>query len=85
MLTPRQVELAREALGLRPSRMVTSSNVAVVTPGTLDALEWAFMETAGHAVFRRSGLSDRWVFNLTRQAAESVLLPGERLNPEDWP
>lgn len=85
-MTPRQVELAREALGLRPSRMVTSRNHFLTSRGDPDWLEWRAMLRLGlaWAVGDPAVPLGSSLYRLTRAAAESVLLPGERLNSEDW-
>lgn len=85
-MTARQIELARHALGLRKGTLVSYRNAFVATPESPDFAEWIAMMHAGHA--ERRGIlptSGWWVFKLTRAGAERALLPGDVLDPEDWP
>jgi len=86
-MTPRQIELARHALGLRPGRLVSFRNNFVAAPGGPDYPEWEAMVADGFATKRRTkALPSGWMlFHLTRAGAERALLPGDVLDPEDWP
>ena len=86
-MTPRQIELARHALGLRPGRLVSHRNAFVAVPDSPDFEDWVAMMHAGHAERRGVLLpsSGWWVFKLTRAGAERALMPGDVLDPEDWP
>ncbi len=86
-MTDNQIDLARHALGL-PNRMKRSyRNNFVAGPGHVDWDEWQMMVAAGHAVSRRWSLIPHIerVFTLTRAGATLALLPGESLDPEDFP
>jgi hypothetical protein len=83
-MTPRQIELARHALGLRPGRLVSNRNVFVVDCEA-DRDEWCAMVAAGTAEIKPLTFSTEWTaFKLTRAGAERALLPGDVLDPEDW-
>ena len=86
-MTPRQIELARHALGLRPTRLISHRNHFVAGPGHPDYADWMAMVAGGQAVRRESEhlLPGDVMFHLTRAGAELALLPGDILNPEDWP
>lgn len=85
-MTPRQIELARHALGLRETRLVTHRNHFCAGPDHADFGEWQAMVTAGFARKRESALlpAGDVMFHLTRAGAEAALLPGDVLDPEDW-
>lgn len=83
-MTPRQIELARRALGLENNRPRSYRNRYVTSPQTPEHNDWLVMVAAGHAIRTiGAGLFD--VFHLTRQGAERVLRSGESLDPEDFP
>lgn len=85
-MTPRQIELARYALGL-PNKMSKSCrNRFFTVGGTMDRRHWCDMVTAGHATrypMKEDKVSD--IFLLTYDGACAALLPGERLCPDDFP
>jgi hypothetical protein len=86
-MTPKQIELARHALGLDGRRRQTFRNHFVTGPGSSDYGDWEAMVAAGLA--RKSPGSPLTggdpIFRLTRAGADRALLPGETLSPEDWP
>lgn len=85
-MTDRQIELARHALGLRRTRLVTHRNHFCAGPGHADFTEWEAMVAAGFAVKRQNKMLPPGdvMFRLTRAGAERALKPGDVLNPEDW-
>ncbi len=85
-MTPRQIELARHALGLRPGRLVSHRNHFVAGPGHADYDEWVAMVVEDNAWMRASSVlpDGDMMFHLTRAGAEAALLPGDVLDPEDW-
>lgn len=85
-MTPRQIELARHALGLRQRTMVSHRNHFVAGPGHADYDEWEHMVIEGYARARSSSVlpAGDVLFHLTRAGAEAALLPGDVLDPEDW-
>lgn len=83
-MTPRQIEMARHALGLENNRRHSYRNRYVTSPSTPDHADWIALAEAGHATRTiGAGLFD--VFHLTQQGAEAVLRSGESLDPEDFP
>jgi hypothetical protein len=86
-MNERQIELARHALGLRPTRLMTYRNNFVAGPGHADYPDWEAMVAAGFAVKRQNKMLPPGdvMFHLTRAGAELALRPGDVLNPEDWP
>lgn len=87
MMTPRQIELARHALGLKPGCLVSYRNAFHADPGHRDYGEWQAMVAQGYATKRHQFglLAGPTMFHLTRAGAEAALLPGDVLNSEDWP
>jgi len=85
-MTPRQIELARHALGLRPARLISHRNHFVAGPGHPDYGPWMNMVAWGWAIRRESEHLPPGdvLFKLTRAGAELALLPGDILNSEDW-
>lgn len=85
-MTPRQIELARHALGLRPTRLRSYRNHFVAGPGHVDFGDWVAMVVTGFAVMRGTKTlpPGDLLFHLTRAGAERALLPGDVLDPEDW-
>lgn len=87
-MTPKQIELARHALGLTHYRQRKSyRNHFVTGEGTDDHIHWMAMVAAGEAK-RRAGspmTGGDDCFWLTRMGAEQVLRRGEKLDPEDFP
>uniref|UniRef100_A4WTA8 Uncharacterized protein n=1 Tax=Cereibacter sphaeroides (strain ATCC 17025 / ATH 2.4.3) TaxID=349102 RepID=A4WTA8_CERS5 len=86
-MTPRQIELARHALGLPNRRKQSYRNHFVTGPGAPDYDAWEAMVTDGFAKkFRGGALSGGDpVFILTPKGAMAALERGERLDPEDFP
>lgn len=86
-MTPRQIELARHALGLRPTRLISHRNRFLAGPEHPDYADWQAMVAAGQAKRLESEYLPPGdvLFHLTRAGAEAALLPGDVLNPEDWP
>jgi hypothetical protein len=87
LMSDRQIELARHALGLRPGRLVTYRNHFCAGPGHDDFEEWEAMVAAGFARKRTSAMLPPGdvMFHLTRAGAEMALKTGDVLNLEDWP
>ncbi len=83
-MTDRQRQIARHMLGLGNAKR-SYRNRFFAAEGHRDYATLVEMESAGLVTrWLRSGPNDdRW--QLTRAAAESVLLPGEWLDPEDFP
>lgn len=86
-MTPRQIALARHALGLTASCLVSHRNRFLAGPGHPDYGDWQAMVAAGQA----SRLESPYLppgdvmFHLTRAGAEAALMPGDCLDPEEWP
>lgn len=86
-MTPRQINLARHALGLTKQCM-SYRNYFTASRGHVDYADWMAMVEAGYAV-RRDG---SWlpfggddIFHMTIAGAKCVLRPGETLDREDFP
>jgi len=86
-MTPRQIELARHALGLPNRRGVAYRNHFVAGPGHRDFSDWNEMVSSGCATVRRAvkTIGGQDFFSLTSNGAYAALKPGERLDPEDFP
>lgn len=86
-MTPRQIELARHALGLPNQTRRSYRNHFIAGPGHSDFDEWVAMVAEGEARRRAgsqlSGGDD--VFWLTENGARKALKPREGLCPEDFP
>ena len=78
-MTPRQRKIARHALGLPTTRMMSYRNhyVANYDPDNGYLVDWLKMEEAGQAVVSvpRNGMCRCW---LTRAGANTALESGER-------
>lgn len=85
-LTPRQIELARHALGLSYSRQ-SYRNYFCAGVGHVDHPDWMAMVDAGCAKRRASvkALGGDDLFTLTFAGARAALKPGETLDPECFP
>ena len=86
-MTPKQIELARHALGLRDGRHQSYRNHFVAGVGHMDYADWMEMVERGEAT-RRAGNSLTGgddCFFMTSSGAKLALHPGERLDPEDFP
>jgi hypothetical protein len=87
-MTPKQIELARHALGLPNERRCSCSNRFIAGKGHADHAEWIAMVEAGYAQRHRfeKRISRRdCVFQLTDEGAKAAVMPGEELNPYDFP
>jgi hypothetical protein len=87
MMTPKQIELARHALGL-PSRSKASyRNHFCCSQGHSDFDDWREMTEAGYATYRKgnaiTGGDD--LFRLTLAGASLALRRGECLDMADFP
>lgn len=86
MLTPKQIELARHALGLSRTRHTSYRNHFVTGPGSSDYDDWVMMADDGYAVRRPYPLAaGDFLFNLTKKGADAALGPGDKLDREDFP
>lgn len=89
MMTDRQIELARHALGLSNGRRrkVSYRNYFCASPGHADYADWAQMVAAGVATMRLGGkmFGGDDIFYLTKAGAHEALRAGERLAAEDFP
>ena len=85
-MTPRQIYLARQALGLPNKQNQTYRNRFVAGPGHVDYEEWNAMVAEGFAQVARNvdWMSGDDCFHLTRAGAEPALKRGERLDREFW-
>ncbi|WP_342152282.1 hypothetical protein [Methylorubrum sp. SB2] len=81
-MTPRQLELARHALGL-PNRTRRSYRNRFLAGG--ESPEWRAMVAAGQAERAEPDEHGRTWFWLTTAGALAALGKGERLCPEDFP
>ncbi len=87
IISPKQIELARHALGLPNDRRRSYRNHFVTGEGCEDHAEWLAMVAAG-AAWRRAGsplTGGDDLFRLTAEGATAALKPGESLDPEDFP
>jgi hypothetical protein len=87
-MTPRQIELARHALGLPNAWLRSFRNYFRAGPGHQNHDDWMAMIASGDAVITSGDgrtAASVYLFNLTRQGALAALRPGECLDPEDWP
>lgn len=85
-MTAVQIDLARHALGLDGRRKTSYRNHFVTGDGSTDFVIWQDMKAKGWAWSAKgSALSGGDpVFGLTRAGAELALMPGEKLDPEDF-
>lgn len=85
-MTPKQIELARHALGL-PNKARKSYRNHYVTGGGEDYAEWMSMKEDGNARHTKgnqlTGGED--LFWLTAKGAALALKPREKLDAEDFP
>lgn len=86
-MTPKQVELARHALGLNGKARCSYRNRFCAGAEHPDFLDWLAMVEVGDARRREAvkGFGGDDLFHLTKAGAEKALLPGERLDPDDFP
>lgn len=79
-MTPRQIELARHALGLENGQAESYRNHFCADPGHADYDDWMAMVQAGDArKLDWTFIQGQNVFKLLRPAAMYVLRPGEKL------
>ena len=84
-MTPRQIELARHALGLDGRRVVSYRNRFIAGRDHADFAEWMAMVEQGDATRSTPMLhGGSFLFELTGKGAEQALLPNEKLDPEDF-
>lgn len=86
-MTPKQIELARHALGLPNRERRSYRNHFVTGEGSDDHPEWVAMVGGGFAK-RRAGnqlTGGDDLFWLTPDGAAAALRHGERLDPKDFP
>jgi hypothetical protein len=94
-MTPKQIELARQALGLPNDRRCSCRNRFIAGEGHADYVDWIAMVEAGHAqrhraekrIIRAEKRISRGdcVFQLTDEGAKAAVMPDEELNPYDFP
>jgi hypothetical protein len=86
-MTPRQIELARHALGLPNINRQSFRNRFCAGKGHRDHAAWNAMVSAGLATVRRNegALGGQDTFSLTPDGAREALQTGEELCPEDFP
>lgn len=83
-MTPEQRRMARHALGLGDFREVSYRNRYYADPTTTRGIAWEDLVRQGFAE-RTDGGGMLACYFLTAAGAKSVLEPGERLCPEDFP
>jgi hypothetical protein len=86
-MTPRQIELARHALGLPNARKQSYRNRFIAGEGHSDQADWDAMVLSGDAKVVRKVPLYRGddAFWLTPQGATAALRAGERLSSDDFP
>lgn len=86
-MNDRQKELARHALGLDGKRKCSYRNGFTATKGTDSCNQWIAMVASGDAegIENKGTTGDAVRFWLTPKGAATVLIPGESLDPEDFP
>lgn len=84
-MTPRQIELARHALGLRDTNSVAYRNYFSAEPGHVDYPDWESMVADGFAVKRQYKLIPGSVFHMTLNGARLALRDGEGLRNANYP
>jgi hypothetical protein len=88
LMTSKQIELARHALGLKAGNIVSFRNSFVTGPGSSDYPHWVDMVEAGDALNfgnRNMLFGGDYLFCLTFQGASKALRQGESLDGEDFP
>ena len=83
-MTPRQIELARHALGLPNEKRQSYRNRFCAASGTPNDQEWRRMVDAGFAICVPRGWGGGDLFKMTFAGAKSVLQKREGLDPEDF-
>lgn len=87
-MTPRQIELARHALGLPNAHRRSYRNRFFASLGHKDYADWLVMVIDGNATCSAApdhGLWNNDIFAVTLKGARAVLVGRERLCPEDFP
>lgn len=79
-----QLDMARHALGLPNARKCSYRNYYCASFGTFQDVRWGEMVDAGHAE-RHESRSKFVGYSLTESGARIALMPGETLDPEDFP
>ena len=86
ILSPRQIDLARHALGLPNERRRSYRNRFCCGPGHADYEDWRAMVAAGAArQFPLNAHRGDSLFALTEPGARAALCDGETLDAEDFP
>lgn len=86
-MTPREIELARHALGLPNKMRMSYRNRFVAGEGHEDYADWMQMVADGNAGKRDGGTlpyGGDSLFWLTETGARQALKPREKLDPEDF-
>lgn len=80
MLTTKETELLRHALGLNPRSKITCKNER--RAGSFDIPQWRSLVARGYAI---EGASTRisTAFHVTRKGFEAVKRNGEKLGPDE--
>lgn len=85
-MTPRQINLARHALGLPNDTGVSYRNYFTAGPGHSDFEDWMEMVEAGEAYTeKRIGFGGDNIFWLTLSGARKAMLVGESIDDSDFP
>jgi putative hemolysin len=86
-LSPKQISLARHALGLPNERLRSYRNRYCVSPDGDTFKSWRTMVASGAAECSKHGglAGGVFMFVLTEAGARASLCPGEALDPEDFP
>ena len=87
-MTPRQIELARHALGLPNRNNKSFRNRFIAGLQHPDYADWFGMVLDGNAEWRsgeKVPFGNDWLFWLTPAGAQKALRPGEQLDKEDFP
>jgi len=85
VMTPKQIELARHALGLNYRSKCSYRNYFVTSPGSYDYQEWLDLVKKGLANKKKYPFSNDDIFFLTLKGAKEALSFGESLRAEDFP
>lgn len=84
-MTPRQLSLARHALGLPNKRDRSYRNRYLIPKDSPDYADWCAMVVNDEARVASPHGSALCCFALTLHGAQLALGPGERLDAEDFP
>jgi hypothetical protein len=80
MLTPKETELLRSALGLHPRSKTTCKNE--YRAGSFDIARWRGLVARGYAI-EGSSTKISTAFHVTRKGFEAVKKNGEKLGPDE--